>query len=424
MTLSSNPLSEISVQLEGSTLGTGNKPTLKACMLAYTFYETDGRVMRYAETLAKEGVVVEAIVLRRAGQPEQETINGVKVLRIQQRVKDERGKLSYLCRILKFFVRSLVEITHRHLKDPYHIIHVHSVPDFEVFAAIIPKLTGAKIILDIHDIVPEFYAAKFKVSHDSLVFSALKWVEKLSTAFADHVIIANDLWLEKITGRSLTKAKCTAFINYPDLSVFDARLKIDRNDGKFIMIYPGTLNWHQGLDIAVNAFNKVKEIAPNMELHIYGEGSAKAQLQQQVEELQLAGRVFIRSPLPLREIAAVMANADLGIVPKRNDSFGGDAFSTKILEFMALGVPVVVADTRIDTHYFNDSLLRFFKSGDADDLARAMLDAYHNRALSNQLANQAHLFAHQLSWESKKFDYLDIVDRLIDSAGRLSYESR
>ena len=350
--------------MNDSTLKFGNNPTLKACMLAYTFYETDGRVMRYAETLAKEGVIVDAIVLRRDNQPEEEIINGVKVLRIQRRVKNESGKFSYLARILKFFFRSMIEITRRHLKEPYDIIHVHSVPDFEVFAAFVPKLKGAKIILDIHDIVPEFYAAKFKVGQKSLVFSALKLVEKLSATFADHVIIANDLWLEKITARSIAKDRCSSFINYPDLSVFNVNLKTHRTDGKFIMIYPGTLNWHQGLDIAVNAFAIAKEKAPNIELHIYGEGSSKAELQKQIAELQLTDKVFLRSPLPLREIASVMANADLGIVPKRNDSFGGDAFSTKILEFMALGVPVVVADTRIDKHYFNESLVRFFKSGD------------------------------------------------------------
>ena len=382
-------------------------------MLAYTFYETDGRVMRYAETLAKEGVIVEAIVLRRDNQPEEEFINGVKVLRIQGRVKNESGKFSYLARILKFFFRSMIEITRRHLKEPYDIIHVHSVPDFEVFAAFVPKLKGAKIILDIHDIVPEFYAAKFKVGQSSLVFSALKLVEKLSASFANHVIIANDLWLEKITARSITKDRCSSFINYPDLSVFNVNLKTDRTDGKFIMIYPGTLNWHQGLDIAVNAFAIAKDKASNIELHIYGEGSSKAELQKQIAELQLTDKVFLRSPLPLREIASVMANADLGIVPKRNDSFGGDAFSTKILEFMALGIPVVVADTRIDKYYFNESLVRFFKSGDEIDLARVMVDAYNHREQNHLLAYRALEFARHHSWETKKGDYLALIERLI-----------
>jgi len=404
--------------MNDSTLKFGNKSILRACMLAYTFYETDGRVMRYAETLTKEGVIVEAIVLRRDGQPVEEIINGVKVLRIQRRLKNETGKYSYLARILKFFFRSMIEITRRHLKEPYDIIHVHSVPDFEVFAAFIPKLLGAKIILDIHDIVPEFYAAKFNVSQKSLVFWVLKLVEKFSASFANHVIIANDLWLEKITARSITKDRCSSFINYPDLSVFNVNLKTDRTNGKFIMMYPGTLNWHQGLDIAVNAFAIAKENVPNIELHIYGEGSSKAELQKQIAELQLTDKVFLRSPLPLREIASVMANADLGIVPKRNDSFGGDAFSTKILEFMALGVPVIVADTRIDKHYFNESLVRFFKSGDEKDLARVMLDVYHNHELNNQIASQALTFAYQHSWEMRKGDYLALIERLTQVPSR------
>jgi len=404
--------------MNDSTLKFGNKSTLRACMLAYTFYETDGRVMRYAETLVKEGVIVEAIVLRRDHQPEEEIINGVKVLRIQRRVKNETGKYSYLVRIVKFFFRSMIEITRRHLKAPYDIIHVHSVPDFEVFAAFVPKLKGAKIILDIHDIVPEFYAAKFNVSEKSLVFWVLKLIEKFSASFADHVIIANDLWLEKITARSITKDRCSSFINYPDLSVFNVNLKTDRTEGKFIMIYPGTLNWHQGLDIAVNAFAIAKEKASNIELHIYGEGSAKPELQKQIADLQLTDKVFLRSPLPLREIASVMANADLGIVPKRNDSFGGDAFSTKILEFMALGVPVVVADTRIDKHYFDESLVRFFKSGDEKDLARVMLDAYHNYELNNQIASRALMFAYQHSWDIRKGDYLALIERLTRTPSR------
>ena len=387
---------------------------LKACMLAYTFYENDGRVMRYAETLATEGVKVEAIVLKRDLQPAEEVVNGVSVLRIQKREKNERGKYSYFTRILEFFLRSMIEVTRRHLKEPYDIIHVHSVPDFEVFAAFVPKLRGAKIILDIHDIVPEFYAAKFKVSQRSLVFKALKMVEKLSASFADHVIIANDLWLEKITARSTKTEKCSAFINYPDLAVFNPGLRTRNSDGRFIVVYPGTLNWHQGLDIAVRAFALAKDNAPGIELHIYGEGSARLEIQTLVAHLRLGDKVLIRPPLPLREIASVMANADLGIVPKRNDSFGGEAFSTKILEFMALGIPVVVADTRIDKYYFDSSLVRFFNAGDEKDLARAMVDAYKDRELSVRLASRALEYAQQNSWGRKRRHYLAIVERLLN----------
>ena len=163
------------------------------------------------------------------------------------------------------------------------------------------------------------------------------------------------------------------------MAIFRKELRTRGHDGRFILSYPGTLNWHQGLDIAVKAFALVQPQAPGMEFHIYGEGSARAEIERLVGELGLQGKVLVKDPLPLREIAAVMANADLGVVPKRNDSFGGEAFSTKILEFMALGVPVLVADTRIDRHYFNDTLVRFFKSSDVEALAQAMLDAYRER---------------------------------------------
>ncbi|MCI0561554.1 MAG: glycosyltransferase family 4 protein [Nitrososphaera sp.] len=394
---------------------TGARP-LRACMLAYTFYDNDGRVMRYAEALANQGADVEVIALRRDHQPADEVVNGIRICRIQRREKNESGKYSYLSRILMFFFLSMREVTRRHLKNPYDIIHVHSVPDFEVFAAFVPKLKQAKIILDIHDIVPEFYSAKFNVSQDSLVFKALKLVEKFSTGFADHVIISNDLWLDKITSRSVRREKCSALINYPDLSVFRSDIRTRNDDGRFIMIYPGTLNWHQGLDIAVKAFALAKENIPRSEFHIYGEGSSKPEIRRLVEDLQLSNKILIKPPLPLREIACIMANADLGIVPKRNDSFGGEAFSTKILEFMALGVPVVVADTRIDKRYFNESIVRFFKAGDENDLARAMVEAYKDRDLNSELTFRALEYAHQNSWSRRRGDYLAIVERLVDDS--------
>jgi len=386
---------------------------MRACMLAYTFYENDGRVMRYAEALAQDGVEVDAIVLGREEQAREEMIHGVRVIRVQTRQKNEKGKLAYLWRLLCFFVRSMFEVTAQHLRKPYCLIHVHSVPDFEVLAALVPKLLGARIILDIHDIVPEFYAAKFGVSHRSPIFAALRLVERVSAAFADHVIAANDIWLERLVERATRRDKCTAFINYPDTSVFHRKLRTRVDDGRFVVIYPGTLNWHQGLDLAVRAFAAARIDAPTMELHIYGEGPSKPELQRLVIELALQDRVFLHAPVPLREIAGVMANADLGVVPKRNDSFGGEAFSTKILEFMALGVPLVVADTRIDRHYFDATLVRFFLAGDADSLAQVLVSAYRERGANFALASKAYEFAEQHSWAKRKVDYLCVVRRLV-----------
>lgn len=391
----------------------GSKPrrSLRVCMPVYSFYETDNRVIRYAETLAKRGDEVEVISLRQAGQSDHEVINGVRVFRIQERIVNEKGKLDYLLRLIKFFLRSARFITKNHLRAPYDLIHVHSVPDFEVFVALVPKLTGSKIILDIHDIVPEFYASKFGASPRGVLFNVLVAIERLSTLFSDHVIVSNHLWEQKLVQRSVSKGKCTVILNYPDPCIFYQREK-SRTDGKKIVMYPGSLNYHQGVDIAIRAFSKISREVPDAEFHIYGEGAERDNLAELAAALGLNGCVKFFSAAPISEIAEAMANCDLGIVPKRNNTFGDEAFSTKILEFMSLGVPVLVSSTRIDRFYFNDKVVHFFKAQDVDDLAEKLLSMLKDQSFRQTLSANALAMAQNFSWELKKAKYLTVVDAL------------
>jgi glycosyltransferase involved in cell wall biosynthesis len=200
-------------------------------------------------------------------------------------------------------------------------------------------------------------------------------------------------------------------MNYPDEAVFYQRPRT-RLDDKFIIIYPGTLAWHQGLDIAIKAFAKIKDQIPQAEFHIYGEGTEIGNLRKLVTELNLDNKVFIKDGIPLNKIAEVMANADLGIVPKRNDPFGGEAFSTKTLEFMSLGIPVIVSKTKIDNYYFNDSVVKFFNPDDVNDLAQSMLTMLKNKEQRDTLRDNALCFVEDYRWSKKKSEYFDLVDSL------------
>jgi glycosyltransferase involved in cell wall biosynthesis len=201
-------------------------------------------------------------------------------------------------------------------------------------------------------------------------------------------------------------------MNYPDPGTFYARPRT-RTDGRFIMMYPGTLNWHQGLDIALRAFAGVKDEIPHAEFHIHGRGDSKAVLEEIVRSLSLQGRVFIHDMSPKEQVAEAMANADLGVVPKRNDSFGGEAFSTKILEFMLLGVPLLVSGTKIDRYYFNDSVVKFFEPEDEEGLGSAMVEMARDSDLRKGLADRARsLVGREYNWDTKKDIYLSMVDGL------------
>ncbi|HXX44149.1 MAG TPA: glycosyltransferase family 4 protein [Candidatus Acidoferrales bacterium] len=403
-----------------SVSGTGEVPARRAktkvCMVAYTFYERDNRVRRYAEALARRGDLVDVVALRNQGQSEIETINGVRLHRIQRRIISEKTQLSYLAKMLLFFLRSAIFLTRAQLSERYDVIHVHSLPDFEVFAAFFPKLTGSKVILDIHDIVPEFYSSKFNVPKNSLTFKLLVLVERLSIAFADHVIAANHIWEERLQERSVKRNKCSTFLNYPDTQILRRRGRI-RKDNRFIIVYPGSLNFHQGVDIAIRALSLIKNEVPEAEFHIVGVGDQTTFLKSLIEELGLQGRVFLKGPVPFEEIASVIEDADMGVVPKRNSNFGNEAFSTKILEFMALGVPVIVPNTEIDRYYFNDSVVQFFCAEDERSLADAMRRLIMNPELRQKLVKNADEFVGKFTWDAHKTNYFNLVDTLVNSSG-------
>jgi glycosyltransferase involved in cell wall biosynthesis len=381
-------------------------------MIAYSEYESETRVRRYAEVLAKKGYRVDIIALRQKGDKSKAVIGGIRIFRIQTRVRNEKSKVMYLLKLLVFFLRSMVLLSWENVKEHYDLIHVHSVPDFEVFAALLPKLMGSRVILDIHDIVPEFYASKFNVSTKSVTFRLLVAVERMSIAFSDHVIAANHIWEKRLQERSVKNGKCTTILNFPDKEAFQRRGK-SRKDGKFIILYPGTLNYHQGVDIAVRAFSQIKDQVSEAEFHIYGQGDQWDALTNLIGDLGLQDRVFLRGLIPNHEIAPLMENADLGIVPKRKNGFGNEAFSTKILEFMVLGVPLIIPDTTIDRLYFNDSVAQFFHSGDEDSLSQAMFRLIKDAERRQTLAGNASEFVRKYTWEVNQNSYLNLVESLV-----------
>jgi glycosyltransferase involved in cell wall biosynthesis len=386
----------------------------KICMLAYTCYEADNRVRRYAETLARRGDQVDVIALTGASSMKPvEEIQGVTVYRIQHREFNEPHKWSYAWRLFRFLLRSSIFMAQLHQRKRYDLVHIHNMPDFLVFAALYPKLTGARLILDIHDVVPELFANKFGTKLASGYVRALKLIERLSAAFVDHVIVANHLWQDTLIERSVPAEKCSVFLNHVDPAIFYRRART-RDDRKFIVIFPGSLQWHQGLDIAIEAFAQFKQKMPIAEFHIYGGGGGdrKAELKDLAQNLGLSDSVKFFEGVPLDQIPEVIANADLGVVPKRADSFGNEAYSTKIMEFMSQGVPVVASRTKIDAFYFDEGLVHFFNSGDKEALAQAMLDVVRDRELRKTLVARGLEYAAQNSWDEKKQGYLDLVDSL------------
>lgn len=388
---------------------------MRVCMITHSAYEIDNRVIRYAEALAARGDSVEVIALRRSPDLEkEEIINGVRIHRIQDRFqKRERSLREFLWPLCRFLVKASRCATRLHKQKPFSLIHVHNFPDFMVFAAWYPKLRGAKVILDIHDLMPEFVESKMARRKSRLFSSVLKCVERVSAFMADHVILANDLWVEKYIRRAASSSKCSVFINNVDRRIFHPRAR-RRDDNKKIAIFPGGLQWHQGVDVAIRAFSILRSRLPESEFHIYGDGNMKAELINLAEELGLNGSVRFFEPVDIYSIAEKIAEADIGVVAKRASSFGNEAYSTKILELMASGVPVVVSNTAVDRYYFDDSEVRFFESESSDELSGAMFDILTNDQLRARMIENGSRCAARNDWTSRKDEYRELVASLCE----------
>jgi glycosyltransferase involved in cell wall biosynthesis len=384
---------------------------LRICMIGYAFYESDTRILQYATALAKRGDQVDVIALKRDDTaPAIEVLDGVRVHRIQTRKVNEKGLFAYGSRIFRFALHSMFYLRKLNRTKAYDVVHVHNVPDLLVFSALFAKFKDIPVILDIHDLLPEFYASKFGVKNTSVIFRFMVLLERLSARFATHLIIANHLWRDRLAARSSSETKCSVVRNHPDLDIFTTSDPIEKSK-PFLLTYPGSLNAHQGLDVAIRAFALISDQIPDAEFHIYGEGPAKPSLISTTRRLGLEDRIIFHDFLPSREIARVMAATDLAIEPKMaTSSFGNEALSTKILEFMALGVPVIASKTKIHAYYYDDSIIQYYENDDPAELAKQIVRLKNDPKLRSRMAANAKDYVRRNTWEARQQDYLTIVD--------------
>lgn len=406
----------MSPRTEDTELDIGRR---RVCMLTHSYYESDNRVQRYARSLARRGDRVVVLALRRHPEmPLIESLDGVTLHRIQDRFnKRVASPVKHLGALVTFVRRAARALTQwsrtaSGAEWPWQLIHVHNVPDFLVYAASPSRRHGAKVILDIHDLMPEFFADKFKTSPHAWSVRSLAILERQAAQQADHIIVANDLWLERYATRCRAEDRCSAMINHVDERVFVRRAFKPASTDHPLIVFPGGFEKHQGLDVALSAFAMLRQHHPGARFHLYGDGSMKAQLQTMAQQLQLGTSVQWFEPLPLEEVARVMSEADLSVVPKLTEGFGNEAFSTKILEFMALGVPVVASRTRVDAHYFHRGGVQFFTPGDALSMEQAMSTVLRRPDLQEQLVREGWACVDRLGWLAHEVRYLDLVDRL------------
>jgi glycosyltransferase involved in cell wall biosynthesis len=386
----------------------------------YSRYPADPRPRRAAEALVNEGASVEVICLKETDEePLHEFFNGVYITRVPLQHR-RGGKLSYLLQYGSFILISSAILASRTLKRRYDLVHVHNMPDILVFSALVPKLLGARVILDLHDPMPELMMAIFGLQENALSVRLLRTLEKCSLGFANAVVTVNETFKQIFLARSCSPRKINVVMNSPDEQIFQAREPsgqglAGRDPSKpFVIMYNGSLVERHGLDLAVTALAKLRKSIPGAELRVYGASTPfLEQVMGQVQQLQLGDAVRYLGLKKLEQIAEAIGECDVGIIPNRRSLFTELNTPTRIFEYLSQGKPVIAPRSRGILDYFGPQELVFFELGDADDLAAKLEHVFKHPVEMLRMVErgQAVYFTHQ--WSSERLRFLTLVDSLL-----------
>lgn len=383
------------------------------CMVVLAYYPgAETRVRRQAEALVDRGYEVDVICLRGRQQAPQDFCNGVQVHRVPVMLK-KGGLIDVFLNYLHFFALASLELLRLNRRRRYDVVQVHNLPDFLVFSALLPKLQGVPVILDLHDLMPEFYAGRFQDDRHSWLMRTVLWQEKLSCLFADHVITVSEHWRESLIRRGVPARKCSVVMNVADDKIFqpmgDERI---RNGDEFRLLYHGTVVYRYGLDLAIRAVGQVRSDIPNIHLTIIGTGDHVSELVRLTHSLGLERNVTIYGRLrPVEELSGIIRESDIGVVPYRNDIFTDGLLPTKLMEYLATGLPCIAARTAAIERYFGVAT-ELFDPGDVNDLARCILKLHDSPERRKELSEACTGFQERYNWTKTGSEYVSLVERL------------
>jgi glycosyltransferase involved in cell wall biosynthesis len=389
--------------------------TKKLCMVVHAYYPLgETRVQREAEALLDQGYQVDVVCLRRPGEPAVAVHRGIGIHRLPVGRHKNSGAFVQFWEYLAFLSLAFFKLSALHLRKRYDVVQVHNPPDFLVFAALVPKLAGTPLILDLHDLMPEFFLFRFGAGRESLPARLVFWQEQIACRFADHVITVTEHWRQSLIERGVPGTKCSVLMNLADPRIFCRPAQIDRrrDQDQLHLVYHGAIPEHNGLDLALRAVAQLRAESPGLRLTVIGWGEHLDELLRLTTELGLEEQVRFEGFMPVEELPAHILAADLAVVPYRDNLFTGELLPTKLLEYAALGVPAIASRTRGISAYFDDTMVQFFAPGDANELASCIRELHHDRDRLAALAENIQEFNRRHNWQNQSAEYGQLVDRL------------
>jgi len=391
----------------------------RVLIIAYTVFDHDGRVKRHANALAERGDTVDVIALSNGHDGPQ---HGVNVIGIKMPRYRGASRASYVGSYLRFFAKATSLTYKLSAAKPYDLAIACTMPDAAVFSALPARLFGTKIILDIHDTMPELYRDKFGGRLGALGARVLMKMERLCAGCADRVLAVHHLHRLRLEQSGIPSSKIAEVMNLPEANIFEGpdvprggNFDGDSNHRDFVLVCHGTVTRRLGVDVAVKAVSLLLERIPTLRLRIIGAGDYLKKVEALATRLGVSDRISFEGLVPIEALPRVLQGASIGLVPNHDTNATRLMLPVKLLEYASLQIPVIASRLPTVEYYFSDQSVRMVPPGDAEAMASAIDELYRHPDLRRTLAANARDVIDKTSWEHQRRNFLGAVDPLLNS---------
>lgn len=392
---------------------------MKILMVLEVDFPPDDRVEKEAISLIEKGHEVDIACYTRTGKPTKENYKGIGIIR--KSIPAFIYKSGAACLVLPFYFHFWKKFLFGILVgNNYSAIHVHDLPLSKV-ACKLAKKYQLKIIFDQHEYYSNWiiHTRHYQKGLGRIIrlFSRWESYEKKYLSQADFVITVEEPLRQKYIQRiHVDPGKIICVPNTPLGKLFNpgnVKKEIaERYRDQFVLFYAGGLDSLRGLDIPLKAMSIVRDKISGLKLILAGRLNKGFDILGLIEELQISDIVEYLNWIDIQDMPSYLAVTTVGFfTPPGNRDEIHDTIATKIYQYLAMNVPVIVSDVKHMKEFVLGHEIGFV-AGNEKDFADIVLDLYENPGKRKALADTCNNYNKDFIWEKTVSGLLDYYSQL------------
>jgi len=375
----------------------------------------DRRVWLESKALTQAGWQVSVICPKGPGWTKPyEEIDGVAIHRYDP-PPPTKGAVSYLWEFTYCWLQTAWLSLRVAFGRGFDVLHACNPPDTFFLLGAFYKLWGVKFLFDQHDLSPEVYVSRF--GKEGFWYQGLRLLERLTYATSDLVIATNESYKETAIRRGwLAPDDVVVVRSGPESGRFvglapDPALKRGKT---FLVAYLGVMAPQDGVDFLLRAARILLERrgARDVAFTLIGSGDSFEDLKKMTTELGPDVLIEFTGRIPDAEVEAILSTADVCVGPDPKNPLNDVSTMNKILEYMALGKPIVAFDLR-ETRYSAGEGALYARPNEEEDLAAKIDQLLRDPARREEMgAYNRERFRNGMAWDYSRVRLIEAYDRL------------